>query len=191
MFYSQPNDTEKVKEYNRRGIKIFSEIEKCMNLGGPTYDDCIAPLKIDLLSLDEEGHRERIIPFETSYYKYFQDMNQQYKTNFRNATKLKENKERQVDAETKETEIKFSNQVSDLLKKLNLDQNDFLNERIQRTFKENTELRDSLESKLQDLYGKRSARFMDSTSTMDASTYANLMWTIIATTSLYIIITYR
>ena len=60
--------------------------------------------------------------------------------------------------------------------------NPSINERIKTTFKENSKLRDDLEIKLQELYGKRNMRLMDSNSTMDASVYANLMWTIIATT---------
>ena len=83
------------------------------------------------------------------------------------------------------------NKVDHLLKQLNVDNDKIVTNRIQNAFKENSELRDGLELRLQNLYGKKDMRLRDVNTTMDASTYASLMWTLIATSSLYFIFIYK
>lgn len=83
------------------------------------------------------------------------------------------------------------NKVDHLLQKLNVDSNGIVTERIKSALKENSELRDGLELRLQNLYGKRDMRLRDVNTIMDASVYANLMWTLIATSSLYFIFLYK
>lgn len=219
MFYPKENDTTPLNEYKKRAIGLYSDLEKCVSYEYPEYINCSEYLKKKVKEIDNEGHREKYISQDETYSTLFQTYDNMYRKLYQDGqakafAKFQESKSKSKSKQSEETEAllykkfedakdlhtynettkseqQLSNQVDDLLKKLNLDQKTFLNERMQKTFQENTELRDSLESKLQDLYGERNIRLMDSNSTMNASTYANLMWTIIATTSLYIIIVYR
>ena len=156
---------------------VFNSLFDCVAKQSNSIE-CKKPYEKRLLELQNQAYLDNIIPQNISYMKMYQDNEAYY-----NETHDKQS--------MKKAEKTLSNNVNHLLTKLNLDENTILNTRIQNTFKENTELRDRLELQLQELYGKRNARLMDSDSIMNASTYATLMWTIIASCSLYYILLHR
>lgn len=61
-----------------------------------------------------------------------------------------------------QSENRWFNDVNNLSTKFNLDEKMMLNNKIQTIFKETSELQGGLELKLQDLYGERNLRLMDS-----------------------------
>ena len=111
--------------------------------------------------------------------------------NTKNGVDCVKNYENSRSKQLERKENQISNRVDHLLKQLNVDNDEIITNRIQNTFKENSELRDGLELRLQNLYETKNMRLKDANTTMDASTYASLMWTIIATSSLYFIFIYK
>lgn len=99
----------------------------------------------------------------------------------------KNNNNNNVNESIEKKENRLKNEVYYLLEKLNVGQSYSIKD-IQTKFKDNAELRSTLESQLQDLYGNRHMKLYDVNENTHFTIYATLAWTLIATTSLYYIL---